>query len=192
LELGERKIRRTDEVPPGEVVEQNPLPLRQVPTGFEIDIWVSAPPRLFVVPSVVGGTLEDAEGELATANLVLGDVTEQNDQNIPEGEIISQDPAAGEEVPRDTPVNVVVSAGPSVVIVPDVTCEKYASAKAELEGLGLVVQLGDPVLPLAQCPNGLNVAQQDTPPGTAVDPGTVIVLHQGMLVSPSPTESPSP
>jgi serine/threonine-protein kinase len=192
LELGERKIRRTDEVPPGEVVEQNPLPLRQVPTGSRVDIWVSAPPRLFVVPSVVGGTLEDAEGELATANLVLGDVTEQNDPDIPEGRIISQDPPAGEEVPRETPVNVVVSAGPSVVIVPDVTCRTYASAKAELEGLGLVAELGDPVLPRPECPNPVNVAQQDTPPGTQVEPGTVIVLHQGMLTSPSPTESPSP
>jgi len=192
LELGETKIRRTDEVPPGEVVEQSPLPLRQVPTGSAVDIWVSAPPRLFVVPSVVGGTLEDAEGELATANLVLGDVTEQNDPDIPEGRIISQDPPAGEEVPRETPVNVVVSAGPSVVIVPDVTCRTYASAKAELEGLGLVAELGDPVLPRPECPNPVNVAQQDTPPGTQVDPGTVIVLHQGMLTSPSPTESPSP
>jgi serine/threonine-protein kinase len=191
LELGERKIRRTDEVPPGEVVEQNPLPDRQVQEGSDVDIWVSAPPRLFAVPSVVGGTLEDAEAELLAANLVLGEQTPQNDQEIPEGEIISQDPAAGEEVPKDTPVNVVVSAGPSVVIVPDVTCRKYASAKAELEGLQLVVQLGDPVLPLPQCPNGLNVAQQDTPPLSQVDPGTVIVLHQGM-VSPSPTESPSP
>jgi beta-lactam-binding protein with PASTA domain/predicted Ser/Thr protein kinase len=192
LELGERKVRRTDAVPPGEVVDQNPLPDRQVQEGSDVDIWVSAPPRLFVVPSVVGGTREDAEAELAAANLVLGDVTEQNDQNIPEGQIISQDPAAGEEVPKDTPVNVVVSAGRSVVIVPDVTCSKYAPAKAELEGLGLVVQLGDPVLPLPECPNSLNVAQQDTPPGSQVDPDTVIVLHQGMVVSPSPTESPSP
>jgi serine/threonine-protein kinase len=192
LELGERRDRRTDEVPPGEVVEQNPLPDRQVQTGSNVDIWVSAPPRLIVVPSIVGGTLEDAEAELATVNLVLGEVIEQNDQEIPEGEIISQDPPAGEEVPKDTPINVVVSAGRSVVIVPDVTCRRYASAKAELEGLGLVVQLGDPVLPLLECPNPLNVAQQDRPPRSQVDPGTVIVLHQGMVVSPSPTESPSP
>jgi serine/threonine-protein kinase len=192
LELGERKIRRTDEVPPGEVVEQNPLPDRQVQEGSDVDIWVSAPPRLFAVPSVVGGTLEDAEAELLAANLVLGEQTPQNDQDIPEGEIISQDPPAGEEVPRDTPVNVVVSAGPSVVIVPDVICRSYASAKAELEGLDLIAELGDPVLPRPECPNPVNVAQQDTPPGTQVDPGTVIVLHQGMLTSPSPTESPSP
>ncbi|MGH2681008.1 MAG: Stk1 family PASTA domain-containing Ser/Thr kinase [Actinomycetota bacterium] len=196
LTVGEKRIRRTDEVPPGQVVEQNPLPDRQVQTGSEIDIWVSAPPRLFVVPSVVGGTVETAEAELLAANLVLGEQTPQNDQDIPEGEIISQEPPAGEEVPRDTPVNVVVSAGPSVVIVPDLSCQSYASAKAELEGLGLVAELADPVLPRPECPNPVNVAQQDTPAGSQVDPGTVIVLHQGALPSPppspSPTESPSP
>jgi beta-lactam-binding protein with PASTA domain/predicted Ser/Thr protein kinase len=192
LSVGERKIRRTDTVPPGQIVEQNPLPERQVQTGSEVDIWVSAPPRLFVVPSLIGGRIEDAQAELEAANLVLGEQTRQNDQEIPEGEIISQDPPAGEEVPKDTPVDVVVSAGPSVVIVPDVTCRSYASAKAQLEGLGLVAELEDPVLPRPECPNPVNVAQQDTPAGSQVDPGTVIVLHQGAPPSPSPTESPSP
>jgi eukaryotic-like serine/threonine-protein kinase len=192
LSVGERKIRRTDTVPPGQIVEQNPLPDRQVQTGSEVDIWVSAPPRLFVVPSLIGGRIEDARAELEAANLVLGEQTRQNDQEIPEGEIISQDPPAGEEVPKDTPVDVVVSAGPSVVIVPDVTCRSYASAKAQLEGLGLVAELGDPVLPRPECPNPVNVAQQDTPAGSQVDPGTVIVLHQGAPSSPSPSASPSP
>ncbi len=192
LSVGERKIRRTDTVPPGQIVEQNPLPDRQVQTGSEVDIWVSAPPRLFVVPSLIGGRIEDAQAELEAANLVLGEQTRRNDQEIPEGEIISQDPPAGEQVPRDTPVHVVVSAGPSVVIVPDVTCRSYASAKAQLEGLGLVAELEDAVLPRPECPNPVNVAQQDTPAGSQVDPGTVIVLHQGAPPSPSPTGSPSP
>jgi beta-lactam-binding protein with PASTA domain len=85
----------------------------------------------------------------------------------------------------------VVSNGPSLVIVPDVTCSTYKQAKARIEGLHLTIQLGDPVLPLVQCPNPVNVAQQDTEPNSAVPPGTVIVVHQGML-KPSPTPSPSP
>jgi eukaryotic-like serine/threonine-protein kinase len=137
-------------------------------------------------------SVADAEAALETAGLVLGEQTEQNDQTVPEGQIISQDPPAGEQVPEETPVNVVVSAGPSVVIVDDVTCLTYSAAKARLEGLGLEVQLGDPVLPRAECPSLVNVAQQDTAPGTAVPPGTVVVLHQGMVVSPSPSPSASP
>ena len=192
LLMGERTRRASDDVPAGRVIEQKPPADRQVEPGSRVDLVISSGPRTVPVPSVTGLTVGDAQEALEAAGLVLGETSEQNDQEIPEGEIISQDPAAGEEVPKDTPVNVVVSAGPSVVIVPDVTCRKYANAKAELEGLHLVVQLGPPVAPLLQCPNGLNVAQQDTPPGTAVDPGSVIVLHQGMAVSPSPSDSPSP
>ena len=190
LVVGETKVRRTDRVPPGQVVDQDPDPGRQLQEGEAVDIWVSEAPRLFPVPFLIGKSVDDAEAELTAANLTLGDVTERNDQTIPEGQIISQDPAPGDEVPRDTPVNIVVSAGPSVVIVPDVTCRSYASAKAQLDGLGLVAELGDPVLPLLECPNPINVAQQDTAPQSQVDPGTVIVLHQGMATSPSPSPSP--
>jgi beta-lactam-binding protein with PASTA domain/predicted Ser/Thr protein kinase len=192
LTLGDITRRRTDRVPPGRVLEQDPLPDRQVEEGSAVDIVVSAPPVTVAVPSVVGMTVEEARTTLEAEELLLGEQTEQNDQTVPEGQIISQDPPAGEEVPEETPVNVVVSAGPSVVIVPDVTCRSYASAKAQLEGLGLDPELGDAVLPRPECPNPLNVAQQDTPPGTAVDPGTVIVLHQGMPPSPSPSPSGSP
>jgi beta-lactam-binding protein with PASTA domain/predicted Ser/Thr protein kinase len=192
LIVGERKERRTDRVPPGEVVDQDPVAGNQIQAGGAVDIWVSAAPRLFEVPPLAGLTVEEAQARLEEAGLVLGEPTPQNDESVPEGQIISQDPAAGEQVPKDTPVNVVVSAGPSVVIVDDVTCLTYSTAKARLEGLGLEVQLGDPVLPRPECPSLVNVAQQDTAPGTAVPPGTVIVLHQGMVVSPSPSESPSP
>ena len=191
LALGDVEKVRTDEQSPGHVVDQRPAPDREIDAGTEVTIVVAQAP-LVEVPPLEGLSTDEAAATLDAAGLSLGEQTPQNDQEIPEGQIISQDPAAGEEVPKNSPVDVVVSAGPSVVIVPDVTCRKYANAKAELEGLHLVVQLGDPVLPLAQCPNGLNVAQQDTPPGTAVDPGSVIVLHQGMVVSPSPSASPSP
>jgi serine/threonine-protein kinase len=190
LILGDTRRRASQDVPAGRVIEQTPPADHQVEPGSDVDLVFSSGPRTVAVPTITGSTLEDAQATLEAAGLVLGDATEQNDQTVPEGRIISQDPAAGEEVPKDTAVNVVVSAGPSVVIVPDVTCRKYAAAKAELEGLDLVVQLGDPVLPRLECPNPLNVAEQSIPQGTAVDPGTVVVLHQGMAASPS--ESPSP
>jgi eukaryotic-like serine/threonine-protein kinase len=196
LIMGNRTRRASDEEPAGRVIEQDPPADRQVEAGSAVDLVFSSGPKTVEVPSVTGLSVTDAEAALETAGLVLGQQTEQNDQTVPEGQIISQDPAAGEEVPEETPVNVVVSAGPSVVIVPDVTCRSYAGAKAQLEGLGLIAELGDPVLPRPECPNPINVAQQDTPAGTAVDPGTMILLHQGMVASPSPspspTDSPSP
>jgi eukaryotic-like serine/threonine-protein kinase len=192
LIMGDTRRRASDEVPEGRVLEQDPPADRQVEAGSAVDLVFSSGPKTVPVPSLTGSTVSEAEAALEAAGLVLGEQTDQNDQTVPEGQIISQDPAAGEEVPEDSPVNVVVSAGPSVVIVDDVTCLTYSNAKNRLEGLGLEVQLGDPVLPRPECPSLVNVAQQDTPGGTAVPPGTVIVLHQGMAASPSPSASPSP
>ena len=192
LTMGDRTRRASDEVPAGRVIEQDPPADRQVESGSAVDLVFSSGPQTVEVPSVTGMSVADAEAALETAGLVLGEQAEQNDQTVPEGQIISQDPPAGEEVPEETPVNVVVSAGPSVVIVPDLICRSYASAKAELEGLGLRVELGDPVLPRPECPNAVRVAQQDTPPGSAVPPDTLIVLHQSLTTSPSPSGSPSP
>jgi eukaryotic-like serine/threonine-protein kinase len=187
--------RQTDEARAGTVIDQNPRAGNEVEAGREVDIVLAATPRV-EVPSVVGLSLEDAIAALEDARLEVGQQLGQNDPTIPEGQVISQDPGVGVPVDIGTPVDLVYSEGPSVVIVPDVLCRTYANAKAELEGLGLVVVLEDPVLPRPECPNPVNVAQQDTPSGSQVQPGTTIVLHQGATPSPSPspspTESPTP
>ena len=192
LVVGETRKRPTDRVPPGQVLEQDPLPDRQVEPGSAVDLTLSAPPKRVEVPSLEGATVEDARAELEAVDLALGNVDEQNDEVVPEGQIISQSPGAGEQVPKNTPVDLVVSAGRSVIIVPDVACRTYAAAKAELEGLGLRVELGDSVAPRPECPNSVRVAQQDVSPGSAVPPDTLVVLHQGALPSPPPSPSTSP
>ena len=185
--------RATNRVEPGIVLEQNPPADRQVEPETEVDLIVSAAPRPVVVPSLEGGTVEAARTALENEGLELGDVREENSESVPEDRIISQSPEAFSEVPRGTPVDVVVSSGPSVVIVPNVECRPLAEAETELEGLGLVPQLGEDAPPNPECGfNPNNVVQQDTAPGTAVPPGTVIVLHQRVAASPSPSPSPSP
>jgi serine/threonine-protein kinase len=188
---------RTDEEEPGVVLDQRPDAGNQVDPEATADdpvvIVVSQAPRTFAVPSLEGMTLEEAEAALEAAKLVLGEVSNVNDQDVPEGEIFEQSPAAGDRVPRGTAVNVTVSAGPSVVIVPDVTCLSFASAKAQLTGLGLQAQLGERGPSNTGCADEPDlIASQDTPAGSQVDPGTTIVLHQGTPSSPSPTSTPSP
>jgi len=182
---------RTDLVEPGIVLEQTPAADRQVEPESEVDLIVSAAPRPVVVPSLDGMTLETAEAALANAGLELGQVREENSEDVPENRIISQSPTAFTEVPKGSPVDVVVSTGPSVVIVPNVTCMSLAAAEAQLTGLGLTPELGEDAPPNPECGfNPNNVVQQDTAPGSAVPPGTVIVLHQRVSTSPSPSPSP--
>ena len=187
------RSRATDRVEPGIVLEQNPPADRQVEPESEIDLIVSVAPRPVVVPSLEGGTVEAARTALENAGLELGQVREENSEDVPEDRIISQSPEAFSEAPKGSAVDVVVSLGRSVVIVPDVECRPLAEAEAELEGLGLQPQLGEDAPPNPACGfNPNNVVQQDTAPGTPVPPGTVIVLHQRAAASPPPSPSPSP
>jgi eukaryotic-like serine/threonine-protein kinase len=191
LIVGDKSTRRTDRVPPGQVVDQDPVAGNQIQAGKAVNLVISAAPKPVEVPPLEGLTVDEARTDLEAAKLILGEVSEENSETIPEGRIISQSPGASEEVPKDTPVDVVVSAGRSVVIVPDVTCLTYPQAKAQLQGLHLEAQLAERVLPRPECLNPQLVAQQDTSPGTQVQPGTLIVLHLGLPPSPSPSSSPS-
>ena len=183
--------RATDRVEPGIVLEQTPPADREVEPDTEVDLVVSTAPKPVVVPSLDGMTIDTARAALENAGLELGDVTQENSEDVPEDRIISQSPEAFSEAPKGSAVDVVVSSGPSLVIVPDVTCKSLATAEAELSGLGLTPQLGEDVLPNPECPTNQSlVAEQDTAPGTAVPPGTVIVLHQRVTTSPSPSPSP--
>jgi serine/threonine-protein kinase len=186
--------RRTDEEEPGIVLDQRPDPGNQVdPDATQEDpvvITVSAPPRTFEVPDLFNKTVEEARIALEEAGLTMGAQTEEAHQFVEAGHIISQVPAAGDEVEKGTPVDVVVSSGPSDVIVEDVTCRSFSDAKAILQGLGLRVQLGDDAPLRPECPDPDLVAAQDPTGGSRVQDGSLVILHQG--IEPSPTSTPSP
>jgi serine/threonine-protein kinase len=64
------------------------------------------------VPGVVGLTPEEARNRLEDAGLELGSRSEAPSDQVGEGAVAGQDPAAGTEVERGTAVDLVVSTGP--------------------------------------------------------------------------------
>jgi beta-lactam-binding protein with PASTA domain/predicted Ser/Thr protein kinase len=187
------EFERTDLEKPGTVLDQDPVAGTQQDEGTAVILTVARELKQVTVPSIEEMTLDVAETTLENAGLKLGQQTEEASQTVPEGRIIDQTPDAFTEVDKGTAVDVVVSTGPSIVIVPNVTCKSVAAAQAELDGLGLDSRLGDDAPPNLDCPNRPDlVAQQEPAPGSQADPGTVVVLHQGLTSSPSPTETPSP
>ncbi|MGI9952342.1 Stk1 family PASTA domain-containing Ser/Thr kinase [Moorellaceae bacterium AZ2] len=86
-----------------------------------------------VVPSVEGLTEADALNTLAAAGL-KGQVSgRQNDAEVPQGYVISQDPAAGEKIKRSRPVLLVVSLGPRMREVPNVVGDPERDARTKLQ-----------------------------------------------------------
>jgi len=68
------------------------------------------------VPNVVGMTQSSAEAAITGAGLTVGTVTEEYNNTVPVGDVISQNPVAGVLLLPGGAVNLVVSLGPEVDI----------------------------------------------------------------------------
>jgi serine/threonine-protein kinase len=133
----------SDTVEAGSVIRTNPAFGTEVPEGSTVEMFVSSGPEEFPVPPVVGQTLEEAERLITAAGLVLGQVTQRADADFAEGIVIEQSPSAGVRVGADAPVNLVVSTGPELVIVPNLVELSERDATAQLQALGLLVRVVD-------------------------------------------------
>ena len=88
-----------------------------------------------VVPDVEGKALADAEDALAAQQ--LGARTERRyDDTVPEGAVVSSDPAAGAAVKRADEILLVVSQGVETFPVPDVTGMSREDAEAAITAAG--------------------------------------------------------
>jgi eukaryotic-like serine/threonine-protein kinase len=185
----------TDTVPPGQVISQSINPNDPVEPGTTVDLTVAQKPPLILVPSLHCDTIAQAQDGLPNGLTIGGKATATTpDPSCPDGTIIDQDPAAGDQVKQGTLVNVTLNpTAPTTVTLDDYTCIPFGKAKSELKQLGLVVAFLGTTTPLAQCPNPNFVALQDPGPGTVVPVGSTVNLYTGSASeSPSPTESPSP
>ena len=65
-----------------------------------------------IVPNVIGMALGEAEDAIEAAGLRVGEVTQEYDEDVPEDEVIAQDPAPEDEVMLPADIDIVVSLGP--------------------------------------------------------------------------------
>jgi serine/threonine-protein kinase len=133
-----------------------------------VRVVVSKGKERYAVPTLVGVKVGDTGAALSPLNLRLGERSRAWSETVPEGVVISQDPAPGESVKRNTAVSVVVSKGRRPIEVPTVTGTPFEAASATLTKAGLTVQRGDDVNS-DSVPAGQVVSQSP-------DKGT---LHQG-------------
>jgi beta-lactam-binding protein with PASTA domain len=135
--------------PKGTVLEQSPEAGAHDVEGAEITLAVSIGQQTGKIPSVVGLSREDAQRRIESDGFELGDVSERPSQS-PAGQVIDTRPRAGSDAPVPSPVALVVSSGPTVVLVPDVVGRSVGQARGILEAAGVTVgdiktADGDPV-----------------------------------------------
>ena len=113
LVLGPAVYRQTNAYPEGTVISQSPGPGTPMAYGSAITPTVSTVRDLIAVPDVVGSPQADAIFALTSAGLHVGSTTRAPDPTVPDGSVISTDPAAGRSVALGTSVALVVSSGPA-------------------------------------------------------------------------------
>ncbi|MBA8847263.1 Stk1 family PASTA domain-containing Ser/Thr kinase [Microcella alkalica] len=103
--------------------------------------WFGAGPGAQVTIADVRGQSPDAAGAalLEQGLLVGAEPMTAHDLEIPSGAVLGTDPPAGEIVPRDSTVTLVVSLGPEPTTVPAVAGAPEADARALLDDAGFVV-----------------------------------------------------
>ena len=124
-------------VPDGFVISTQPAANTVTNPDTLVTIIVSVGPEAFPVPYVVD--LETARGVyvIQESGFVVGQQLEINDDNIPLGFIISQNPVAGTKLGPESTVDLVISAGPSLIEISDLSRKSLVDAIQILETLGL-------------------------------------------------------
>lgn len=170
--LGERRPSTT--VPRSTVLAQDPAAGGAAQRGDRVTLDVSAGQRPVTIPRLVGMGRADAERALRRAGLELGDVDERPGAEA-RGTVLEAEPRPGQVVPEGSAIDLVVSAGPAELLMPDVVGRSAAEARGTLEQLGLVVGTVD-TDSASTLPSGV-VLSQIPAAGAAVAPGTSVFLR---------------
>jgi serine/threonine-protein kinase len=127
-----------EEIPAGIVIGWDPEEGKQA-KGTEVIITVSDGPQPRAVPDLANKTWEEAEKALTELGLVPKRVDDYS-SSVKAGQVISTQPAAGEQAAKGSEVAVKVSQGPKKVKVPNVSGLSVDEAEEKLNSVGLRVK----------------------------------------------------
>jgi eukaryotic-like serine/threonine-protein kinase len=132
---------RKDGTEAGEILSTDPAAGERLKEGGTLHVVRSAGPTLVTVPTdLVGKTQEEAQVALTAPGIELSpQVEERPDEEVEEGLVISVGDGSA-QLPKGSPIPLVVSSGPPRDVVPDVVGMPYDEAKDALEELGLDVE----------------------------------------------------
>ncbi len=177
----------SEEFAVGFVSRQAPPGGTKMAEGETVDVWVSSGSQTVALPDFRGWD----EGDVADwlrENGLEGDRRTGRSDDVAEGRVYRQDPAAGEVVERGSTVAFWVSTGEPKAVVPDLVGMTQADAIAALTEAGLAV--GDVTTQASAVIDAGRVMAQDPVADTKVEGGSRvdIVLSTG----PEPTPTPTP
>lgn len=189
-----------DDAPAGEIIDQSPNAATQVQAGERtIKVTLSAGVKIdpITMPSVIGQNMQSATNTLNGLNLNLNILEESvNDNVVPEGIIISQDPVKDSELSAGQTVVLRVSAGQKeemVTVIPFIgmtindALDRIGTGPGKLN---LSPRMEDRVYD-DDYPEDY-IIDQSIPSNTQVAPGSIITFTVSKGKDPEATPTPSP
>jgi len=177
-------------VPAGWVVGQDPPAGQAVKVNRVIALTTSLGPVMLSVPDVRRRSVEEARFTIEASQLVVGELREAYDDTVPSGFIVSQDPAPGASIERGAAVNLTISKGTAVVVLPDLVGMSLDQARRTLQDLGVtlreVIQA-----PRDDVPPGQIVAMTPAA-GTQIQHGDAVGVTIAVRSTPNGTQAPPP
>ncbi len=174
----------SDDVDANSVIDTDPPHGTEVAKGSKVILIVSDGPNGVRIPSLKGRSPEDARSALEAAGITADRITtrEEPSDDVDEGLVIGTDPASGKLAGADTEVVLIVANGPRSTVpsgLAGMTVEQATDAlepKYPVSGTNAVY---DPSVPEG------SVVGTDPAGGTALKPGTSVVLN--VSKGPAPT-----
>ena len=123
---------------PNVVTDQEPAEGEMVDEGARVTIYYSQGSGV-TIPDVSNKTESDAKSMIEAAKLKVGSVSEEYNNTVAKGNVISTDPVIGSSVDEGTSVNLVISLGAEgdQAVVPNLVGKKESVALERLTAAGL-------------------------------------------------------
>jgi eukaryotic-like serine/threonine-protein kinase len=164
------------EIPEGGIISQYPPAGERIRQTRSLTVTLSKGPAILTMPDLFNISLREAEVIINNHNLVIGEKEYLYTNEMPEGYIINQEPAPGEEINIDTNINLVISSGPSPIMisVPNLIGLYRQEALEIIKDNSLIV--GEIEEELTRRFIADQVAAQEYDPGTEIPEGSKIGL----------------
>ncbi len=142
--------------------------------NFFVMPWVVRKGQEVVVPSVVGLNVDSAAAILQKEGLIPVVDTLIPSADVPAGAVLEQDPASDYEVKKGRRVFLKVSAGITLVQVPDLIGKPRDEAESILKDLGFEVKVE--YVESEEYESDI-VLDMSPPPGKEIPKGSVVILY---------------
>ncbi len=128
-------------VPVGSVIRTQPPSSTVIDPDSLVTVIVSVGPEAFPIPYILDIESERAIFVIEESGFTIGQLLEVNDDNIPRGFVISQNPVAGTKMGPGSIIDLVISKGPSLIEITDLSRKSPEDAIQILETLGFEYEL---------------------------------------------------